>query len=547
MTDAIKGINVLTGASSATTQQAEQPKVRYRRSASRLDMAIAKALLTSKSARGEFQNSKQAEYLRDIDGFTEKEAKDTAKIATKNEVRAARVDHRELYIDENKYNAAKAADTYGYDHVLIKDDTIKGVIADNPEDFYVNGEFSSDATKRRIGKYTGFDNKGDLNEQRAMAADYGIKRRKARKFMTTAGYDAKRDLTWLYKTLAALGVLGVTGGVGAAMGIPFESNVYHINADGSVDHADMIKTVGGKGLPGGLKGLIGGLIPSIALATVVKDDDPADILNGLSAEAVVAKPDKNIKSRVKGRRNQKLMREILKMENLTPEDKAYILKLAYGELTAKRLNKEELVGAYEIAKFLNAHPEIRAENYDDLPGENDGEIEAKPIDTPIMEFEPIEIDDNSDIEQSKCTLEVAEIGQNKIPYNVVKNDNPFNLTMGKYRHEDGTPLTDFNEIMALRNHIFGENVGLKVGQIWLDPVVELSDSKKYVYYDGKVIQGTSGGKVDKYYHSNPGQKTYSLFDCNGNVYATGVKSKEEVNSLGKKLGSERDFLFIPKE
>jgi len=153
MTDAVKGV-------------AAQPYEdgQYRRS--RLDRTKARGLRTSKKNRSVFKNEKTKEYKENIPELTNRQAKKFGKKTMQNERTAARVDDRMVYINENKYEAGKKA-LKDFDHVLIGNDkvdkNVRKMIAENPEDFYINGEFSSDQFKRRVGGYTGFDNNYSCN------------------------------------------------------------------------------------------------------------------------------------------------------------------------------------------------------------------------------------------------------------------------------------------------------------------------------------------------------------------------------------------------
>ena len=382
----------------------------------------------------------------------------------------------------------------------------------------------------------------------------------------------QKDLTWLYKGLAALGVLGASAGVGSLVGANFTSNVYGLHNNGSTELLDTIHTSNARSV-GGLRGLIGGIIPSLALAAVVKDNGGPDIFKGNTAEEIVAKAEKNIESRIKGEANQNMMRGILRMENLSDEDKAFILKLAYGELTGKKVNDRELVAAYEIAKYCNEHPEILAKDYDKLPGtvspagdDDDDDDDTTVVVTPAPV--PSGDDDDDDDETvvapapALCQLSIGEnpgvkahdyyvrAGIKETDKNgntLIKGDNPYNIVMGKYKRADGKPMTH-KDIMALRNDIFGANKGLKQGKIQL-PDTKSVNGVDYVYTDGNVALGTVAkqGKMNFFTPVNFGKApTYNVQDCNQNVLIDQIPDKDKAKEEAQKLVKENPNKYIFK-
>lgn len=562
MTDAVKGV---------TAQPVKYEDGQYRRS--RLDRLKARELKTSKEARNLFAKEKAAEYKRDIPELTQKQANSFGKKTMQNEKTAAVVDDRMVYIDKDKMQAAQAV-MPDREHVYLDPDKkfdakVRKIIAENPEDFYVDGEFSSDQYKRRLGGFTGFDNKANLDEVKTAASDYGVGNRTIRRAMKRAGYEREKDLTWLYKGLAALGVLGVSAGVGSLVGANFTSNVHGIYNDGSTELLDTIHTSNARSV-GALRGLIGGIIPSLALAAVVKDDGGKDIFNGNTAEEIVAKGEKNIETRIKGEANQNMMRGILRMENLSNEDKAFILKLAYGELTGKKVNDRELVAAYEIAKYCNEHPEILAKDYDKLPGTVPPAGDDDDDDTVVVTQTPVHsAGDDDDDEQvvvsptpALCQLSIGKNdGVNAHDYyvragikekdkdgnTIIKGDNPYNIVMGKYKRADGKPMTH-KDIMALRNDIFGANKGLKQGKIQL-PDTKNVNGVDYVYTDGNVILGTvaNKGKMNFFKPVNFCKApTYKVQDCDQNVLIDQLPSEQKAQEEAQRLVNENPHKYIFK-
>lgn len=551
MTDVVQGVSV---------QSVKYEDGQYRRS--RLDKLKARALKTSREARSVFKEEKAAEYKRDIPELTNKQAKSFGKKTMQNETVAARVDDRMVYIDENKMDALKSA-MPDREHVYIDNEKVRQIIAENPEDFYVNGEFSSDQYKRRFGGFTGFDNKGNLDEISTASADYGVKKKTIRKAMKYAGYDTEKDLTWLYKTLAALGVLGAAAGTGSLVGARFTSNVWGVHNDGSNELLDTIRTTSNSAQIGALRGLLAGVIPAIALAAVVKDNGGKDIFNGNTAEEIVAKGEKNIESRIRGDKNQKMMKAILRMENISNEDKAFILKLAYGELTGKKVNDRELAAAYEIAKFCNEHPDFDPKDYDNLPGLVKPEKPEKPETAgpdPLPVAPPVSVptenpDDQGDdnLPPALCDLGIGKNdGVNAHDYDVragikakdkngnpvILGDNPYNIVMGKYQRADGKPMTH-KDIMAVRNEIFGKNKGLRQGKIQL--LDELTvNGVPYKYHDGKVKLGTvaNSGKMNFFRPVTYPGASYNVHDCNNNILIDELPNYNAAKTEAEKIAKE---------
>lgn len=558
MTDAVKGV---------TAQPVKYEDGQYRRS--RLDKLKARALKTSKEARNVFQEEKAKEYKANIPELTDKEANACAKNTMKNEKAAAVVDDRMVYIDKAEMEAAEKA-MPDRDHVYLNPDKkfdakVRRIIADNPEDFYVNGKFSSDQYKRRLGKYTGFDNKANLDEIKTAASDYGVGNRTIRRAMKRAGYEREKDLTWLYKSLAALGVLGAGAGVGALVGADFTSNVYGIHNDGTHELLDTIHTSNAVGV-GALRGLLASVIPAIALAAVVKDNGGKDIFNGNTAEEIVTKGEKNIETRISGEKNQKIMKSILKMKNISDEDKAFILQLAYGELTGKKVNDRELMAAYEIAKYCDEHPEIDPKDYDNLPitssgddddDDDDDDIVVTPV--PVTGGDDDDDDDGGTVTTPElCALSIGKNdgvkvhdyyvranikGKDKQGNDIIQGDNPYNIVMGKYKRADGKAMSH-SDIMALRNDIFGKNKGLKQGNIQL-PDTKTVNGVDYVYSDGNVILGTVAKVKLNYFKPVKYQgDSYNVKDCSNNVLLDNISSQQKAEEEAQKIAKENPNKYI---
>ena len=560
MTDAVKGV---------AAQPVKYEDGQYRRS--RLDRLKARALKESKEARNVFQEEKAKEYKANIPELTDKQADACAKNTMKNEKAAAVVDDRMVYIDKAEMEAAEKA-MPDREHVYLNPDKkfdakVRRIIADNPEDFYVNGKFSSDQYKRRLGKYTGYDNKANLDEIKTAASDYGVGNRTIRRAMKRAGYEREKDLTWLYKSLAALGVLGAGAGVGALVGADFTSNVYGIHNDGANELLDTIHTSNAVGV-GALRGLLASVIPAIALAAVVKDNGGKDIFNGNTAEEIVAKGEKNIETRISGEKNQKIMKSILKMKNISDEDKAFILQLAYGELTGKKVNDRELMAAYEIAKYCDEHPEINPKDYDNLPVPKPGDDDEDDDDDDTVVVTPVPIpgDDDDDDDDGNnttvtpplCQLSIGKNngvkvhdyyvragvkGKDKQGNDIIKGDNPYNIVMGKYKRADGKAMSHA-DIMALRNELFGKNKGLKQGNIQL-PDTKTVNGVDYVYNDGNVILGTVAKVKLNYFKPIKYQgDSYNVQDCSNNVLIDNLPSQQKAEEEAQKIAKENPNKYI---
>ena len=531
----------------------------YRRS--RLDRKKAQSLRTDKQAAITFKSDKTNEYKKEVAGLTDKEAAKLGKNALKNEKAAAVVDNRMVHIDARSMEEAKKKHPE-FEHVLIGTEKryereIQRMIKDNPEDFIVNGKFSSDAYKRQIGRITGFDNRLNIDERRAGADIYNVRPTTMKHAAKIGGYEYEKDLTNLYKTLSALGCLGAGAGLGALVAnkfvIPFDSNVVGDHIDGSEEIVDTIIHDGKlDSASGALIGLLGAAIPAVLAAIKVKDNGQADIFKGISAEAIVEDGDRNLESKIKGSHNQKIMREILKMENLTNEDKALILKLGYGELTGKKVNDRELLAAYEIAKFCNKYPEKPAKEFDKLPG-TVPEKQEQPVVTPPAVQPPSagQTDNqgcNNNNGNNTCQLNVYGNGDGiaTVPYKVVRGDDPYRVTKGLYKRADGKPMTH-DDIMALRNDIFGKNKGLRVGTIEL-PKNKTVNGVQYVYHKGEVEQTTPENVKLEYYDNSTKHGKSETFrveeGCGNTVIQTGFATKEAAETFAKTQATTNPNKYI---
>lgn len=101
----------------------------------------------------------------------------------------------------------------------------------------------------------------------------------------------------------------------------------------------------------------------------------------------------------------------------------------------------------------------------------------KPVTSPLV-YTPDakKIEDVTEKEHSYTVRSQIVNGQRQ-------SDNPYNIVMALYKRPDGKQMTH-SEIMAVRNQIFGTNVGLKVGEIKLPDTVTVTVNNinyKYKY------------------------------------------------------------------
>lgn len=576
MTDAVRAVGTTPTGVSQTVEIKEDEQ--YRRS--KIDEALSKALLKNKAAQKTFKESKTIEYKQEIDGFSDKEAGKTAKLTLQNEKAAANVDNRILYIDEAKYNAAKLADA-NHEHVLIKDKKVLEMIAEDSEDFTDANGFSSNLAKRRLGMYTGFDNKLNLDEKSAGADNYGVSKGTFKKATKLAGYETEKDLTLLYKSLAALGLLGAAAATGSLMKIPFTSNVIPYDTDMNVitDPKILEKMLQGRpltytkdglpivntkkdiargGLGGGLRGLMSGLPGAIALAAVVKDNGGKDIFKGLSAEAIIEKGGKHIDTQIIGKRNQKIMKEILGMKNITDDDKVFALQLAYGQLTGKKVNDREMAAAYEIANFLDKHPEIRAKDYDKLPGAAPA-AEAEPAEEVAKEVVKEAVPPVITKKEDPCALAVVEDGtrsQSKQniaeaeKYTVQKNEYWYGIVSAKYGLTDSKEIMDAVHALKKLHGItdFTKNVQPKVMTL---PQVIPGNLKEYGYKGAAVtLKATEPPAAAEKYtgaYTNPFKlaeiPNYGVQDCKNVMLAKGLP-REAAQTQAQELAAKEPTKYI---
>ena len=366
----------------------------------KVDKELQTALLGSKKAQKERKEELKAQYMKDL-GMSNKEAKEAAKSRLDDEVAGERIGNTDVYYNKDEYKEAKKTRDEEYDKLYkqyrdegkkrreakklanaeageveyIKSKKVRKFVDTNKEKFFdKNGTFNQDSYKEEIKEWSG-DNKLDLSESRAAGKQYDVKSRTIRKAAKYANFDVQKDKTALKRlghVAESVGIGAAAGaGVGAILGPhmktkglvkmneTFTSTVIDKTTGQVVDKIvtkrpvnvpveDKIGAARGA-LFGALTGGAAGLGIGLATMHKVKDQGEKDVFNGISAEEVVKEAGKG----VEGTANQKLVDGILKMENLTDEQKVNLLKKHYGENTGKRVTQRELLAAYEEAKKLN--------------------------------------------------------------------------------------------------------------------------------------------------------------------------------------------------
>ena len=308
-------------------------------------------------------------------GLTKRQATRAAKNQVKNEAAEEKVEKTVVFFDKDEYNAKKdKLKAEGLKAKYIKNRKVRRMIEENPKDFYLTDEkgefvldkdgnkiFSSDKYKARIREFTGLDYKQNLDERSAMAKEYGVKKRIAKKAAKYGNFEREKDLTWLYKTGAFVGTVALGATTGAVLkGKLSHSLIGQHIADGSLEPLETV-TASGAAAKGAVLGAIAALPAAIALASIVKDNGYKDVFNGLSAEEIV----KHGSSGVRGEANKKIVDSVLAMD-LPDEIKADVMKVAYGQATGKKVNTRELIAAYELAKQLEEQIVVDTDSDSDI-------------------------------------------------------------------------------------------------------------------------------------------------------------------------------------
>ena len=379
-----------------SAQKAQQEK-------EKLNNEIQQALLGNTKAQESRKTALAEQYTKELD-MTNAEAKKAAQTRVDDEVAEERISGTDVYYNKSEYEKAKAQRDEEYDKLYkkyraegmkrreakklanaeagtvtyLKNRKVRNFIDENKNRFFnEKGEFDQNKFKTEIKEWSG-DNKLDLSESRAAAEQYDVKAKTIRKSANYANFDVQNDKTALKRLGHVAESTAIGGGVGAAVGAllgphmktkgivstkeHFTSTVID-SATGQV--IDKITTtrplnipvedkIGAKygSLYGAISGAAGGLVSGLVTMRNVKDEGEKDVFNGISAEEIVKEKGLG----VEGSANKKLVDGILKMENLTDEQKVELFKKHYGENTGKRVTQRELVAAYEEAKKLNVPP-----------------------------------------------------------------------------------------------------------------------------------------------------------------------------------------------
>lgn len=400
-----------------------------------------------------------------------------------------------------------------------------------------NKIFSSDKYKLTMREFTGLDYKLNLDERKAGAKEFGVKKRHMKKAVKYGNFEYERDLTPLYKTGAVVGSLGLGALIGSSVGANFNSNVYGIHADGSKELLGHQSS--NAGIVNPIKGALAAAPAAIALGILVKDNGYADVFQGLSAEEIVAQGT----SGIKGDANKKIVQGILDLEHLPDDLKAEAMKVAYGQATGKKVNERELIAAYELAKKAD-------EQYAQLDIQPtppvDPEPDPTPTPVPTPTPEPTPTPDPEPIEL--CEYEVcSEEGTEPKSYTIKYGNYPSGIIMDMYGVKYGTP-----EYRQIRDAVYEasgykRNTNLKVGDKFTLPDVKVGDKVYSAIMEnedkvrkGDVINnGLNLGRTNKVVKS--GDKYY-IQDCKGNIKMdekiNGSTNLEDVQARVNELNAE---------
>lgn len=484
-------------------------------------------------------------------GLTKRQAKKAAKNQVKNEVTQEEVDRTIVYLDKDEYKKNKDKDeAAGFIPEYVKNKKVREMVETHPERFYEtdkdgklvldeNGNkiFSSDKYKLTMREFTGLDYKLNLDERKAGAEEFGVKKRHMKKAVKYGNFEYERDNTVLYKTGAVVGSLGLGALIGSSVGANFNSNVYGIHADGSKELLGHQSS--NAGIVNPIKGALAAAPAAIALGIFVKDNGYADVFQGLSAEEIV----KQGTSGIKGDANKKIVQGILDLEHLPDDLKAEAMKVAYGQATGKKVNERELIAAYELAKKAD-------EQYAQLDIQPtppvDPEPDPTPTPVPTPTPEPTPTPDPEPIEL--CEYEVcSEEGTEPKSYTIKYGNYPSGIIMDMYGVKYGTP-----EYRQIRDAVYEasgykRNTNLKVGDKFTLPDVKVGDKVYSAIMEnedkvrkGDVINnGLNLGRTNKVVKS--GDKYY-IQDCKGNIKMdekiNGSTNLEDVQARVNELNAE---------
>lgn len=490
-------------------------------------------------------------------GLTKRQAKKAAKNQVKNEVTQEEVDRTIVYLDKEEYKKNKDKDeAAGFIPEYVKNKKVREMVEKHPERFYEtdkdgklvldeNGNkiFSSDKYKLTMREFTGLDYKLNLDERKAGAEEFGVKKRHMKKAVKYGNFEYERDLTPLYKTGAVVGSLGLGALIGSSVGADFNSNVYGIHADGSKELLGHQSS--NAGIVNPIKGALAAVPAAVALGILVKDNGYADVFQGLSAEEIV----KQGTSGIKGDANKKIVQGILDLEHLPDDLKAEAMKVAYGQATGKKVNERELIAAYELAKKADEQL-AQLDIQPTPPVEPDPEPTPVPTPVPTPDPEPTPVPTPVPTPEPEpvqlCEYEVcSEEGTEPKSYTIKYGNYPSGIIMDMYGVKYGTP-----EYRQIRDAVYEasgykRNTNLKVGDKFTLPDVKVGDKvysanvENDVRTGDVVNNGLKLGRTNKVVKS--GDKYY-IQDCKGNIKMdekiNGSTNLEEVQARVNELNAE---------
>lgn len=336
-------------------------------------------------------------------GLTEKEAKEFAEYALKDEMAEERVEHTRLYFNKDDYKANKKKDKQeGFEAEYVGKKAIRKAILARPELFFEQNEdgsfkldkngqmiFSQAKYNNTILEHTG-DYRMEIQERKGLAAELDISKRNAKNMAKIGNFDYEKDKTWLYRAAAILGAEGLSTVLGGILG-----KFTHTTVD-STSYAKTIDKETGELLEESLKtarvdktntkrfaaaSAIGNLLPAIALSMFIKDRGKESIMN-TTAENIV----QNGAASVEGKDNKKLvggLLELMDAAGLKEEQKIKLIEVMQGIASGKHTTERELAaGIVQIKELLIIQPETvkKDDNVDNVeevttPATTDSKVE----------------------------------------------------------------------------------------------------------------------------------------------------------------------------
>lgn len=377
--------------------------------------------------------------------------------------------------------------------------------------FDENGEINKDAYQRTMIRYTGGDFKGNLDERKVLADDADVSKGKAKDMLKAGGLDVEKDYTWAMRGgalafgLGTGGLIGLLGGgavatavataVGATASTVVTNNNYTTDITGpngehyldrqststtvtTTGATDPVVDTATKTISKGqqaLRGLYGAIPAALLSAILTKDNGGRDVFNGASVEQVLA----NAKL-VRGKENQELVQKIIDIPNdkLTPRQKAAIIYATMGDATGKKVNTEELMSGYLIAKYL----ESKADEEPPAPVQQPT-VDPPTPPAPPVEPEPRAIERTDDIPERKIDKD----------YNVRHRSG-----MGPYQYAEALGVPAKYRMEFVRQFQKDNNLN-RTGKLYnKTPLLQM----EYTFKDGTTFSpGTkeeAQEKIDKY-------------------------------------------------